>query len=120
MLDGTTATATQVIHAQSFTTTNALLKEIWTGFRQSLGKKDVDSALQWLASDDVRAKYRSRLTLIKTSLPAFAAGMADLKPLWFHDDVAHYLMARTEDGRLKGYHVYFARDRNGLWKIVQF
>lgn len=120
MKDGTVATATAVIHAQSFTTTNALLKDVWSGFGQSLAKKDVDAALEWLAGGAARDKYRSRLTLIRASLPQFATGIRTLHSVWIREDVAHYLMTRTEDGRLKGYHVYFTRDANGLWKIVQF
>jgi hypothetical protein len=120
MTDGTVATATVIVQAQSFGTVNAVLNEIWSGFTQSLAERNVDAALQWLAGDTVRDKYRSRLTLIRSTLPELAAGMRTVHPVAIGDDVAHYLLTRTEAGRTKGYHVYFARDPNGLWKIVQF
>jgi hypothetical protein len=30
------------------------------------------------------------------------------------------LGTRLENGRTMGYHVYFARDAKGLWKVLQF
>jgi len=120
MRSGAVVTATSPIHVQSFGTVNAIVKEVWNGFGQSLSKRDINGSLNWLASDGVRDKYRSRLTLIRDSLPQFAGGIRTIHPVWILDETAHYLMTRTENGRLKGYHVYFARDASGLWKIVQF
>jgi len=120
MQDGSTASAVTAISAQSFQTMNALLKEVWSGFRQSLASGDVDAALRWFAADSVREKYRRPLTQIRSSLPAFAGGIGTIDAVWIRGDVARYLASRVENGRPTGYHVYFGRNANGLWQIVQF
>ncbi len=120
MKDGSTASAATAISAQSFQTMNALLKEVWGGFRQSLASGDVDAALGWFAAENVREKYRRPLTQIRSSLPGFEEGIRTLDAVWIRGDVARYLATRVENGRPMGYHVYFGRNANGLWKIVQF
>ena len=118
--DGTVSTATSVIHAQTYQTENALVKEAWSGFRRSLASGNVDAAMSWFVADSVRDKYRRPLETIQPSLPAFAEGIATIDAIWIRAGMAHYLGTRMENGRTMGYHVYFARDAKGLWKVLQF
>jgi hypothetical protein len=118
--DGTVSTATSVIHAQTYQTENALVKEVWSGFRRSLASGNVDAVMPWFAADSVREKYRRPLETIQATLPAFAEGIASIDAIWIRAGMAHYLSTRVENGRTTGYHVYFARDAKGLWKVLQF
>ncbi|HEY0372451.1 MAG TPA: hypothetical protein VGD79_10640 [Thermoanaerobaculia bacterium] len=118
--DGSTASATTIVHAQTFKTTNALLKQVWAGFRQSLASGNVEAVMPWFAADSVRDKYRRPLETIRASLLSFAAGIQTLDAIWIRNDAAHYLATRVENGRPTGYHVYFTRDATGLWKVLQF
>ncbi len=71
-------------------------------------------------SPGARPEYERAFNLIRPSLPSFAAGLNAIEPIWIHGSAAHYLLTRTEEGRLRGYHVYFVRDGDGLWRIAQF
>jgi hypothetical protein len=118
--DGTVSTATNVIHAQRYQVENALVKEVWSGFRRSLATGNVDAVMPWFAADSVREKYRRPLETIQATLPAFAEAIASIDAIWIRAGMAHYLGTRLENGRTMGYHVYFARDAKGLWKVLQF
>lgn len=78
------------------------------------------ATMTWLVADDVREKYRRPLESIRPRLPAFAERLQSLDAVWIRGDVARYLAIRDEEGRPTGYHVYFGRDADGLWKILEF
>ena len=105
---------------QSFATMNALLKAVWRGFGDKLAARDVEGALRFFAGVSSLEKYRQAISAIHHRLPEFANGLQTLDAIWIRNGAAHYLLRRTEDGRVRGYHVYFARNESGLWKIVQF
>lgn len=113
-------TSMAAVAPQSFATMNALLKKVWSGFRDALGARDIEGALRFFAGTSSREKYRQAITAIRDVLPEFAEGLQTVDPIWIRDGAAHYLLRRKEEGRVRGYHIYFARNDNGLWKIVQF
>ncbi|HYR27606.1 MAG TPA: hypothetical protein VEU30_04030, partial [Thermoanaerobaculia bacterium] len=105
---------------QSFASMDRLLRSVWSGFVDVLAAGDPDASLEWLAGEATRAKYRGPLRLIEARLPELAASLRTLYAVSIGGDTAHYLVTRPEEGRTFGYHVYFARDARGLWKVVQF
>lgn len=120
MADGSAITSTTAVVAQSFATMNALLKTVWRGFVDALAARDIEGALHFFGGSPSGEKYRAPMTTIRDTLPEFARGLRTLDPIWIRDGAAHYLLRRPEEGRVRGYHIYFARNENGLWKIVQF
>ena len=117
--DGSIATAYAAITAQSFSAIDTLLKAVWHGFRQDLANRRIDAAMAHL-SPGARPEYERAFNLIRPSLPSFAAGLNTIEPVWIRGSAAHYLLTRMEEGRLRGYQVYFVRDGDGLWRIAQF
>ncbi|HEX2831865.1 MAG TPA: hypothetical protein VHW00_02560 [Thermoanaerobaculia bacterium] len=117
--DGTVRTSATTFTAASFATVNALLQSTWRGFGDALQKRDIDGALEFVA-ESKHEKYRSPLTLIRPALPQYAADTRRILPVEIRGDTAHYLLPRVQGVETHGYHVYFARGSNGLWKIVQF
>lgn len=117
--DGSTVTAQTGVVGQTFRTLDTLLRRTWTTLVDAMARGDVAGALSSFAAGTTRDKYEPVLQLIRPSLREFATGVRDLRPLWIGGDTAHYLLVRVENGRDVGYHVYFARDASGLWKIVQ-
>lgn len=117
--DGSELRLMTAVAPQSFATLDGMLREVWRDFRNVLVARDVDGALSFFAGDNSRAKYREPLTLIRQDLPDFASGLQTINAISIRGGIAHYLLRRTEAGRVKGYHVYFTRDGNGLWKISQ-
>lgn len=118
--DGTIRNASTTFTAGSFATVNAILQSTWRGFGDALAKRDIEGALEFVA-DSRREKYRPALTLIRPTLPQYAADTRRILPVEISgDNTAHYLLTRVQNGETHGYHVYFARTSNGFWKIVQF
>ena len=117
--DGSVLIARAGITPQSFVTMNRLLKDLWSGFTGALSRGDVAAGLQYFADGAPREKYAPVLELIRPSVKEFAGRIQEVAPLSIGGDVAYYLLIRREDGVANGHYVYFSRDRNGLWKIVQ-
>ncbi len=115
-----TTTASAAVVAQTFALMDSLLKATWSRFVAALGSGNVDTALAQLVDDATRDKYRAALVLIQPTVKSFAAAIQNIQPMWISANAAHYLLTRLEAGELVGYHVYFARDENGVWRIVQF
>jgi hypothetical protein len=119
-VNGVVTNTSTAVCAQTFSIVNALLQQRWSQFLNAMTSGSVDAVLAQLADSAARNKYFGPLTLIQPTLSQFAAGITTIQPIFIHANVAHYLLTRTENGQLTGYHVYFARDSNGIWKVVQF
>jgi hypothetical protein len=107
------------VTVQTFATMNTILRSRWNAFTTALSASDVEGALRNI-SPEARGKYEGALRLISPTLAEFATGLATIHPVWIRGDVAHYLLTRTEEGTIRGYHVYFSRDADGRWKVTQF
>jgi hypothetical protein len=118
--DNTTREASAVVTTVAFATMDGLLRASWSRFRSALAEGNVDAALAELADDRTRAYYGDGLRLIQSELPRFAQGLADIKAVRLSADTAHYLLVRTEDAVDHGYHIYFVRSSDGVWRIAQF
>jgi hypothetical protein len=119
--DGSRTTAAALVTAQSFDVLDTLYTAIWHRFLGSLGERDIDGALTQLVDRSTRDRYRGALTTILPLLPSYAASVQSFRPMELGGDAAHYLLIRRHtDGQEFGYHVYFAQDADGVWKIVQF
>lgn len=120
LTDGTTREASAVITTVSFTTMDTLLRATWSRFTSALAARDVDAALAELADDRARAYYGDGLRLIQPTLSDFAQGLATLWAVRLSSETAHYLLVRNENGVDRGYHIYFVRSADGVWRISQF
>jgi len=119
LTDGRVLADSVTVVVQSFAAVNAVLQERWRGFTDALAAGNISAALPYLGSR-AREKYQRGLTLIESNLEAFGASIRTIRPLWVTGSAAEYLLTRDVDGTLQGYYVHFARDTNGVWRIVQF
>jgi len=120
MTDGRVFNSTAIVTVQSFATADQTIRAAWSLFFGTMAAGDANGALAQLANDEIRAKYRSALQALGSSLPAFAAAVQDIRPIWIRGNLAHYLLVKTEQGSPYGYHVYFGRGTDGLWHVMQF
>ena len=121
MPDGSRRTASALANIQSLAALDALFNSIWQRFLASLAAQDIEGALTRIVDGSTRVKYRGALTYIFPRLPSYAASVQSFRPMELGGDSAHYLLIRRHtDGEDFGYHVYFAKDADGVWKIVQF
>jgi hypothetical protein len=116
---GSTTTKT-AINAETLASMDALLKRSWSRFLEALSSGDVDRSLSELVDEPTRERYRPALDLIRPTLSRFAAGLQTIRPVSIGANSAHYLLTRTEAGEVVGYHIYFARDEKGVWRVAQF
>jgi hypothetical protein len=116
---GQTFVATTAVVAQSFAAVDQLLRAIWNGFAGALAAGNVDAALQ-LMTGPAQLRYRDRLLLIRSDLPAIAASVQKVLTKNIGARTAHYLVTRIEGGQTMGHHVYFVRDKNNVWRLEQF
>jgi hypothetical protein len=120
--DGRVFTSTAFVVAQPFAVVNEIIRAAWSRFTAAMAAGDVNGALAQLANDTARDSYRRSLQALAGSngLPAFAAAIQDIRPMWIRGSVAHYLLVKTENGQPFGYHVYFVRNGDGRWHVLQF
>jgi hypothetical protein len=117
--EGEVLQASAAVVVQTFAVQNQLLRRQWQRFTDALAASDIERALGQLTGS-ARRKYEPGLRLITPTLPSFAEGLRRLHPVWIGPDAAHYILTRDEDGVERGYYVYFVRDPDGVWKVVQF
>jgi hypothetical protein len=67
-----------------------------------------------------RGRYEKVLRSAAAGLPAYTASLIGFDPVWIRGDGARYLLRRNQNGRTFGYHVYFVRDGDGVWRLQQF
>lgn len=119
--DGSRRTASAAANVQSPATLDAIFTALWQRFLTSLAAQDIDGAVAQVLEGPKREKYRAVLTTIFPLLPSYVSSVQSFRPMELGGASAHYLLVRRHtDGRELGYHVYFAKDAAGVWKIVQF
>lgn len=117
--NGSTSVASTHVLVHPFDAVDAMLRSSWSRFSTALAARDMEKALREL-SPSAREKYEPALRTIGSALPAYVASISGFDPVWIHDRAAHYLLRRTIDGRTLGYHVYFTRGGDGVWRLTQF
>jgi len=102
--------------AESKSSVDTLLKEVWNMYTATLAAGRVDLALASLPPVTA-ARY-------KPVLEPLAAHFASIIPTWsapmtgrLADDVGEYTIARSIDGQNRLFFIYFVRDDRGIWRL---
>jgi hypothetical protein len=117
--DGSVLVGTSRVLVHSWPAIDAVLRATWTRFTEALARQDVTGAIREF-DGSAREKYEGALRAAAAALPDYVASLRGLHAVSVRGDVAHYLLRRLQNGRTVGYHVYFSRDSNGVWRLVQF
>ncbi|HEY6214516.1 MAG TPA: hypothetical protein VIW45_19620 [Vicinamibacterales bacterium] len=120
--DGKVFTAATPVIVQNFKAADGAVRAAWTRFVASMAANDANGAIAQLAGDDAKANYGEALLAMAAAgrLTTYVASLQDLRAIWIHGNAAHYLLTRTESGDTFGYHVYFVRGGDGVWRVIQF
>lgn len=116
---GATLTATTHVSVQPFVVMDGMFRAAWSRFMADFATADVEMALREL-SPAAQEKYGAPLRTIRADLPAYAANVTAFNAVWISETAAHYLLTRDIEGHSAGYHVYFARGGDGVWRMSQF
>jgi sugar lactone lactonase YvrE len=117
--DGRVLTTTAVVLAQSLAALDQVIRMTWSRFLGALSAADVNGAMAQLSSQTT-AKYAPVLQAIGGALPTYAAALKQLYPIWIRGNFAHYLLVKKQPDGTYGFHVFFVRDDDGVWHILQF
>lgn len=115
---GVRAVRHAVVEVLDRTAADALFRARWTVFRDRLSSADIEGALAGVV-EGRREKYRGPLQLLAPDLAAIAAGFSDMTVLSFGEHVVEGVVTRVRDGLAHLHFVYFMRDDDGIWKIVE-
>jgi hypothetical protein len=96
-----------------------LLKAQWEGMKTKLGSQDVEGAMAYIYGLS-QERYRFTFTSIKDLLPDIIANMQGIEMISMRNRVSEYRIKRTEAVGDVTYYIYFLRDEQGLWRILQF
>lgn len=120
---GNTYTETTVINVLSKDAMDALLKGKWTGMKAALENGDIEGALSYFA-EDYQQLYRNLFTNLSAQMPQVAQDMAEIQLVSVKDNTAKYRINKDKSYADQiitvTYHIYFAKDASGMWKIVRF
>jgi PKD repeat protein len=118
--DGRVFTTTALVIAQSFNTADQTIRRSWTRFTDALSRGDAAGAASQLSGPESKAKYGPALSALGAGLAGFASKIQEIHPIWISGNGAHYLLVKAEPGGTFGYHVYFLRAADGVWRVQQF
>jgi hypothetical protein len=120
---GNTYTETTVINVLSKDEMDTLLKGKWEGMKEALENGDIEGALSYFA-EDYQQLYRNLFTNLSAQMPQVAQDMAEIQLVSVKDNTAKYRIKKDKsyaDQKITvTYHIYFAKDASGMWKIVRF
>lgn len=120
---GGTYTETTVINVLSKDEMDTLLKGKWTGMKEALENGDIEGALSYFA-EDYQQLYRNLFTNLSAQMPQVAQDMAEIQLVSVKDNTAKYRIKKdksyADQTITVTYHIYFAKDASGMWKIVRF
>jgi sugar lactone lactonase YvrE len=107
-----------VIEALDRSAADAFFRARWTAFRDGLSRADVGAALG-LVVEGQRDRYRTALQALAPDLATIAGGLSDMTVLSFGEHLVEGVVTRIRDGVTHLHFVYFMRDDDGIWKIVE-
>ena len=120
---GNTYTETTIINVLSKDDLDTLLKGKWTGMKEALENGDIEGALSCFA-EDYQQLYRNLFTNLSAQMPQVAKDMAEIQLVSVKDNTAKYRINKdksyADQTITVTYHIYFAKDASGMWKIVRF
>ncbi|HKS24381.1 MAG TPA: PKD domain-containing protein [Thermoanaerobaculia bacterium] len=118
--NGVVTSAAAYVVVQSFASVDRIVVARWKQLQDALSRQDVDAAAALFAGAEAKQKYRDVFTALFARLPAIAQTIERPRAISIDGDTADYLVRRTENGRVMGYHMTFVRDVDGVWRIADF
>ena len=121
--DGLTHQDTIVIIVMNRTEMDNMLRRKWEGMKTALANQDISNALNYY-SEVAREHYNHVFTDLYNDLPQFVQNMQEIQLIYVKDNIVKYLIRKDELYNSQiftvTYYIYFAVDKDGVWKIEVF
>jgi hypothetical protein len=121
--EGNTLLGRLTIRVLDRTEMENMLKTKWDSMVVALKKGDIETAVSYFAVDR-RDKYRILFGILLDKLPHVVNNLGSIQPVSFKPYMAECLIDKTEiikgQSMVVSYSVYFAVDKDGIWRISWF
>lgn len=115
--DSTTVTKTVRIVIQDLEQLDQHLKQVWSGFVQTLTARDKAAAMNVL-TQSAQARYAPVFDALLPALPAVAASVSAPQRTQITETLGEYAVTRPgADGTLRLFLIYFLRSSDGVWLL---
>ncbi|MCF6187137.1 MAG: putative Ig domain-containing protein, partial [Desulfobulbaceae bacterium] len=98
---------------------DARLQSKWEVMKTAMSEADIEGAVQFFALNN-RDVYRQQFTALSAMLPAIVTDMESCTLTDVQENRAVYDLRTVRNGEAYSFQVLFARDRDGIWRIVNF
>ena len=95
------------------------LQAKWEAMKTALTGGDVEEAIRYFTINN-RDVYRQQFTALSTMLPAIVTDMGSCTLADIQENRAVYDLRTVRNGEIYSFQVLFVRDRDGIWRIVNF
>jgi hypothetical protein len=103
---------------------DTLLKTNWNGVKNRLVNGDVEGALERFTEGRVRERYSEIFDFIEDNVPGGVSADAQSLPepilIELDGGYATYILLREEGGTMIEYTLYYVKDSDGLWRILEY
>jgi hypothetical protein len=120
---GNTVAGTTVVNVIDRASIDARLQAKWEGMKTRLAERDIEGALSQFIPRS-QSRYREIFLSLNDVLPQMVQDMRAIQPIYIREGIAKYRIRKAEmaAGAIEEitYYIYFALDKDGMWKIAYF
>ena len=117
-------TDTLTVEVLDEATLDAMLKANWNGVKNKLETGDIEGALERFAHGRARERYSEIFDFIEDNVPGGVSTDAQSLPepilIELDGNSATYILLREEGGTMIEYTLYYTKDSDGLWRILEY
>lgn len=94
-----------------------IFQQVWSNFSTALAAGDINGALD-AVKITARGFYEPVLQALVANLPEIAGDLSGIEKIRVEENFAEYAVLTVVDGQVRTFVVTFAKDNDGLWRIV--
>lgn len=94
-----------------------IFQQVWTSFSTALAAGDINGALNAVKTT-ARGFYEPVFQALVANLPEIAGDLSGIEKIRVEENFAEYAVLTVVDGQVRTFVVTFAKDNDGLWRIV--
>ncbi|PWB78676.1 MAG: hypothetical protein C3F08_08215 [Candidatus Methylomirabilota bacterium] len=116
---GNRFTCSTIVQVYDLNQINALLQGKWMALKESLGRGDINQALESIVIAE-RKGYARLLSALGSQLSNIDTILTDISFFSLDGDRAEYQMIRIDNGVRISHFVLFVKDLDGIWRLRFF
>jgi hypothetical protein len=94
-----------------------LFQQVWSNLSAALAAGDINTALNAVKTS-ARGYYNPVFQALSTNLPEIAGDLSGIEKVRIDESFAEYAVLTVVNGQVRTFIVTFAKDADGIWRIV--